>query len=120
MDIPEKEICKRIRELRKRLKLTQEQFAAIVGLSNDCIGKIERGVSIPSLSTVQKITAAVKMPLSEFLVSEPEEHYGEMTSAISDLSNYLKSRTPEDIQLLHELAVKIFEHSPHSRIKRFK
>lgn len=38
-----KDIAVKIRELRKSLKLTQSQFAERVNLSEDSIGKIERG-----------------------------------------------------------------------------
>lgn len=114
MDTLEKEICYRIRELRRKLKLTQSQFAVMVGLSEDCVGKIERGVSVPSLLTVYKITGALKIPVEALIIPkaghEAGPPHGEAGSALRDLTSYLRSRPPEDVVLLHELAVKIFDH----------
>lgn len=47
---------KRIREERKRLKLTQEKLAERIDLSEAYIGQIERGERILSLDTLLKIT----------------------------------------------------------------
>ena len=62
-----KDISKRIRDLRKAMKLTQSQFAEMVNLSEDSIGKIERGVSVPTVDTLSKIADGLKITLSEVL-----------------------------------------------------
>jgi transcriptional regulator with XRE-family HTH domain len=56
-------IGERIRARRKHLGLTQEQLAALSGLSLSCVGKIERGErkglrpdTILGLSTALKMT----------------------------------------------------------------
>lgn len=44
-----------ISELRKRLKLTQAQFAKALGVSHGYVGHIETGVRKPSLKLAAKI-----------------------------------------------------------------
>ena len=61
------DISKRLRELRKSMGLTQSQFAELVNLSEDSIGKIERGISAPTVDTLTKIAEGLNMPLSELL-----------------------------------------------------
>lgn len=107
-----KDICKRIRELRKSMKLTQSQFSELVNLSEDSIGKIERGVTIPTIDTLYKIANGLKIPIEDLispLKEIKEKPSQKSTKALNDLITYLKTRPPEDIKFIHELAVKILE-----------
>ena len=45
--MPWKEVGKRISELRQDNNLTQAQFAELIGISRDSLGKIERGIKSP-------------------------------------------------------------------------
>ena len=106
-----KEICKKIREIRKSMKLTQSQFAEICNLSEDSIGKIERCVTIPTIETLYKIAKNLKMPVENMLPSYKDKGRCriEVSDELTALLNYLRSRPSEDIKFIHELAVKIFE-----------
>ena len=91
------------------MRLTQSQFAELTNLSEDSIGKIERGVTVPKINTLHKICTGLKIPI-ETLISSMKEHPADnLSNAISDFVRYLKTRPPEDIRFIHELAVKIFE-----------
>lgn len=103
-----KDISKRIRELRKAMKLTQSQFAEMVNLSEDSIGKIERGVSVPTIDTLNKIADGLKITLSEVL-EETLQKAKSQNQVISDFIKYLKTKSTEDVRLIHEVAVKILE-----------
>jgi transcriptional regulator with XRE-family HTH domain len=91
------------------MKLTQSQFAELVNLSEDAIGKIERGSTIPTIETLYKIANGLKLPMEELLSPLPKKALGKPSKTLTDLINYLKTRSDEDIRLIHELAVKIFE-----------
>ncbi|MBI3604863.1 MAG: helix-turn-helix transcriptional regulator [Nitrospirae bacterium] len=41
-----KVIGQKIRDLRKSMKLTQSQFAELIDLSENALGKLERGINI--------------------------------------------------------------------------
>lgn len=58
----------RMKELRKRLGLTQKQFAAGIPGKIDYtyVGKIERNQQYPSLKLLEKIGDACSVPLSYF------------------------------------------------------
>jgi len=56
---------RRIRMLRERQGLTQEEFAAQCGISVSFASLLERGARSPSYETLVQISAALKLPLSE-------------------------------------------------------
>jgi transcriptional regulator with XRE-family HTH domain len=101
--------CLKIREIRKSMRLTQSQFAELVDLSEDSIGKIERCVNNPTIETLYKISKALKMPVETFLPSSKEKTHKKFLPELEDLINYLRTRPAEDVRFLHEIAVKMFE-----------
>lgn len=104
-----KDICKKIREIRKSMRLSQGQFAELVNMSVDSIGKIERCTTIPTIETLDKMATGLKIPLRDIISSEKEKPHQRPSKALDDLIAYLKTRTPEDVRLIHEVAIKIFE-----------
>lgn len=104
-----KEICQKIREIRKSLKLTQSRFAEICNLSEDSIGKIERGVTVPTIETLYKIAKSLKKPVESFLTSHKEKCSNSVSDELTALVNYLRLHPAEDIKFIHELAVRILE-----------
>ena len=57
----------KIRFLRIKMKLSQEQFAELARLSKNSIGMIERGQSKPSIETLEKIANALNIELKELV-----------------------------------------------------
>lgn len=47
--------------------LSQEHLAALAGVERGFVGKIERGEANPSLTTLEKLAAALNRPLSELM-----------------------------------------------------
>lgn len=101
--------CLKIREIRKSMRLTQSQFAEIVDLSEDSIGKIERCVNVPTIETLYKIAKALKIPVETFLPSSKEKTHKKLPPELEALINYLRTRSAQDVRFIHEIAVKIFE-----------
>ena len=57
----------KIRFLRIKMELSQEQFAEVAGLSKNSIGMIERGQSKPTIETLEKIANALNIELKELV-----------------------------------------------------
>jgi len=106
-----KEICGKIKEIRKSMKLTQSQFAELCDMSEDSIGKIERGVTVPTIKTLYKIAKSLKKPVEAFLPSHKEKCSNDVSDELTSLVNYLRLYPAEDIKFIHELAVKIFKRN---------
>lgn len=54
---------RRLRQIRRRKDLTQEQIAAITGLSVEFISSIERGRNAPSFETIEKLAKVLDTPI---------------------------------------------------------
>lgn len=57
----------RVKELRTKNKLTQEQFAQKTGLHKNYIGMVERGERNPSLINIQIIANGLNVTISELM-----------------------------------------------------
>lgn len=55
----------RIKELRKKLGMTQEDLAFKVGVDRSYMGFVERGEKNPTVATISKIAKSLKVQLSE-------------------------------------------------------
>lgn len=60
---------RRIQQLRKERKLTQEALAESIGVDRSYMGFVERGERNPTLDKIIKISKALKMSLSELFKS---------------------------------------------------
>jgi len=58
---------KRIRDLRKEQKLTQEQLATEIRVTSAYVGFIEQGKRNPSLNTLDTIARALGVKMSDLL-----------------------------------------------------
>lgn len=68
MDIDYQALGKRISNLRRQKKLTQEELAEKTDLSTNYISHIENSRSIPSLETLMKLCAAMDVTPNELLL----------------------------------------------------
>lgn len=64
----------RMKKIRTKTGLTQAEFAAMVGISEEEVSLIERKkLTDIKLSTLQKVAAMTGLTVSELLSVEPEE-----------------------------------------------
>jgi transcriptional regulator with XRE-family HTH domain len=54
----------RLRMIRLARKLSQEQFAELLGISVDFLSLIERGINAPSFENLDAFSAQLKIPIS--------------------------------------------------------
>lgn len=91
-------IGRRLRALRTERGMTILEMAAKAGVSAGSISQIERGASNPSISTLQKLRAALGVTLWSFLESEAEpprenpyvRHPGERPKIVVGGSHFTK------------------------------
>lgn len=57
---------KHLKAIRAERKLTQEEFAELVGISVDFLSLIERGINAPSFEVLEQMGLALRMPVREF------------------------------------------------------
>lgn len=96
MKLNKEYIGKKLKEYRKKAKLTQEEISNIVEIDEKHYGKLERGLFTPSLETFFKLINILNIPLDEFDVLKVNED--------KDRANLIKQ-----INLLDEKQVIVFD-----------
>lgn len=72
MDVKNR-VALRIRTIRKRRGLSQEDMAALINRSPDTISNLERGVSVPTYETLDELAKGLKVPLADFFLDDEAE-----------------------------------------------
>lgn len=87
----------RIRKLRKRLDLTQKEFAGrVVGkVDYTYIGRMERGEQYPSLKMLERIGKAFSVPLSYFF--EDDSILNSLNLLPGEVKDLLKDRRRQNL-----------------------
>jgi transcriptional regulator with XRE-family HTH domain len=63
---------KHLLAIRRNRRLTQEQFAELVGISVDFLSLIERGISAPSFEKLEQFADRLGMPVSSLFAFDQE------------------------------------------------
>jgi len=69
----QRKLGKRIADLRRAKKLTQEQLAEVVGCSVQFISLVERGVNAPSVAGLEKFSKVLKVKVKELFTFEEKK-----------------------------------------------
>ncbi len=67
-------IGEKLKSIRNTRALSLDDAAALTGVSKPMLGQIERGQSIPTVTTLWKIATGLKTPLSFFLEGQQAEY----------------------------------------------
>lgn len=67
-------IGQHLKSIRHSRKMTLDDVATLTGVSKPMLGQIERGQSIPTVTTLWKIATGLKAPLSSFLEDQRTEY----------------------------------------------
>jgi len=55
----------RLKAIRAERKLTQEEFAELIGISVDFLSLIERGINAPSFEVLEQVARKLRLPVRE-------------------------------------------------------
>lgn len=100
----EKRIGSMITGVRLSQKLTQAQLAEKADLSVESISRMERGITLPSLKTLEKIANSLNAPLKTFF--DFDEHHPKnppYERELSKLISSLRTLSEKEITLLHDI-----------------
>lgn len=82
-------VASRIKTIRKLRRLTQDQLAQRVDRTVFAISQLERGKSLPSFETLERLSVALEVPLKDFFDDDSEAagmspHRLSLTTAVAD------------------------------------
>ena len=96
-----KQVGRRFRSLRKKLKYTQEQVAEKAGMNPTYYGRVERGEANISLELLIPVAEALGVSLSDLLHIEPEKNREDM---LSELAALLGNASDNEVKLMYRVA----------------
>jgi DNA-binding XRE family transcriptional regulator len=102
-------LCGNVQEVRRRLGLSQMDFANKADLSLHTIGKIERKETCPDLMTVLRLSEAHGVPVADFLGAEPPAP-GRKARALRDIIGLLKGRDERTLDFVSGLLRYVLKH----------
>ncbi len=91
---------KRLKELRKIHKLTQEQLAEIIGLDPKQICRIENGACFTTFETLQKIAKIFNVKIYDLFYSE---HKKSKDALIKEMNEIFERASDEKVELIYKL-----------------
>lgn len=101
----------RVAKIRKEREFTQEKLAELVNVATETISRLERGVSIPSLKTLEKISLTLHVSLKDFFDFEypQKSNESELEKETAKLLSYLETKKPADIKMCYLILRNLFE-----------
>jgi len=92
-------VSSRIRELRKRRRLSQEELADMAKIHTAHLGRIERGEENPTLGTIEKIINALDVSVEEFFCFS---NNSKDDFSVNKIVAYLNGMTVEEREVLYK------------------
>ena len=96
----------RIKEIRKRKKISQEKLAEMVCMNHRSIVRLENSYSKPSIETLEKIAAALGVRVIDFLETETVKNRSQI---VDEINQCIVSMTDEELHTFYK-AVYHFIH----------
>lgn len=96
----------RLKEIREKRGINQEQLAELVNMESRHISRIETGKSFTTLENISKIAQALDVDISTFFNFE---HKKDKTMLIQEIMTYLEQANTKQVELAHRLVLSIFE-----------
>lgn len=91
---------KRIKELRKKNNLTQEQLAELLGVFPKQIGNIETGTTFTTMANIEKLAQILNVSIQDLFTIE---HNKSKENLIIEINNLLYNANEEKIKLVYKV-----------------
>ena len=98
-------IGEKLKSLRTTRTMSLDDVSALTGVSKPMLGQIERGQSIPTVTTLWKIATGLKTPLSFFLEGPQAEYSIDNPKYKAQFGTKAKMLTPDEAETLIDHAV---------------
>jgi transcriptional regulator with XRE-family HTH domain len=63
-----------LKSIRLARRMSQEQFAELLGISVDFLSLIERGINVPSFENLDAFSAQLRIPVSDLFAFDQTAH----------------------------------------------
>ena len=97
-----KEVGEKIKRLRKRRGLTQEQLAELVDISSRNLSNIEQGISCPKPETLENILISLHTTTQELFANEHIKSNQELIGCTNEYINKVQGNR-EKLELIYKI-----------------
>ncbi|MHB1313017.1 MAG: helix-turn-helix domain-containing protein [Gemmatimonadaceae bacterium] len=112
-------VAARIKALRRGRGLTQEDLAERIERTVDAVSNLERGVSLPSFDTLERLARALHAPVRDFFDDDGRGRVSAKRAALTaTLADYARSLPDADLELAVEQVKAIAARSSSQHGKR--
>lgn len=95
-----RQVGRRVREIRKKMGLTQSTLGERAGITPDYLGRIERGHGAVTLETLSRIAAALSTPLRQLLDVE-EIASASREEILKSIQSILRKKGTEELRKVY-------------------
>jgi len=101
----EKQIGAQLARVRRERGLTQSELAELINVTTETISRLERGVSIPSLKTIENVGNALNIHLRDIFDLEytPKLKVAAVEKETAKLIAFLKTKRIDDIKMCYRI-----------------
>ena len=92
-------IGQKIKEIRKKKKISQESLAEMVEMNTRSILRIENAKTLPTLESLNRIASALDVDISDFFNTKCLKTKKEI---ITDINNCLEAMTNEELNMFYK------------------
>ena len=101
-----KKLGLKIKELRAKSELTQDQLAELAGMSGKYLGEVERGEVNVSVVILYKLAKVLNIKISEFF---DLDYLNDTKSLRNELSALINEASDDDIRQLYRIVLTILK-----------
>lgn len=94
------QIGQKIKEIRKKSRLTQEFFSEKIGIEPSSLSNIENGKSYPSMQTVLNIIETFSIRPEDFF---DFDYFADKTELETKILNIIKNQSSENKQIIYKI-----------------
>lgn len=99
---------KRIKELRNRKGLSQEQLALMSDITTTYLGLLERNLKNPTIKVIEKICSSLNITISDFF-SDDDSVVGPLDSLSLQIISQIENRTEEEKEIILSIIKRILK-----------
>lgn len=109
----ERRLGRQVASYRKAAGLTQEALAERVKVAPETISRLERGTTVPSLKTLERIAEAMGADLKDLF--DFQRGKSKADGSLDSLEKLLRNATPEEIELVRAIAAVVLGSRSRAR-----
>ncbi len=98
-------IGQKIKQIRKKKKISQEKLAEMVSMNHRSIVRVENAQTVPTLETLRKIANVLDVDIVDFFKTET---LGNKEEIIEKIIDYLNNATETDVKTFYNAVYSFF------------